>query len=412
MTTIPQALDLRVIAREELGEFLATGGPTFGESGSEEDAAYWSTILDPERVVAVFDRSRVVATAEAQPLHLTVPGASLLMAGLTSGRVLPSHRRQGLITRLIWHLLDQARELGEPLAGLWASESGIYGRHGFGWATTAAHLQIAKQHTALVYPVDNSGRIRILKEDEALDLIPAIYDQVRTEVPGMLSRSEARWRGWIHRDPEHWRDGFWRDGTGPKVIAAWEDRGYISYRLQRRWVSGGPECRVLVAELMASDAESYRGIWQWCFDLDLATSFVAAQRSPREPIRMMLADPRRMFLNTTDALWIRILDPIPALTGRRYARDGTLVVQIEDGAGYAQGRFKMEVQDGTADCTRSSQMADVRLPVSSLSAAYLGGTRVMDLARAGAVDELTPGAVQLLDRMLEGRVEPWSPFVF
>lgn len=412
MTTITQALELRPIVREELDEFLATGGPTFGESAGPEDLSYWSTILDPARTVAIFDRSRIVATAEAQPLDLTIPGSVLPTAGLTSGRVLPSHRRRGLITRLVWHLLDQAKDRGEPLAGLWASESSIYGRHGFGWATTAAHLEIARQHAALARPVDNSERVHILGNEDVLELLPSIYDQVRAEVPGMLSRSEARWRGWIHRDPEHWRDGFWREGTGPKVIAAWEDRGYISYRLQRRWASGGPECRVLVAELMAVDPESYRGMWQWCFDLDLATSFVAAQRSPREPIRMLLADPRRMLLNTTDALWIRILDPILALTARRYASDGKVVIQIVDEAGYANGRYRLDVHGGSAECVKANHTADVELPVSSLSGAYLGGMRMLDLARAGKATESTPGALQRLDRMLEGDIEPWSPWVF
>jgi predicted acetyltransferase len=44
--------------------------------------------------------------------------------------VAPTHRRRGLLTALIEAVHDQAVERGEPLAGLTASEGGIYRRFG------------------------------------------------------------------------------------------------------------------------------------------------------------------------------------------------------------------------------------------------------------------------------------------
>ena len=49
--------------------------------------------------------------------------------------VLPTHRRRGVMSRMMRAQLDQMRERGEPLAALSASESLIYERFGYGIAT-------------------------------------------------------------------------------------------------------------------------------------------------------------------------------------------------------------------------------------------------------------------------------------
>jgi hypothetical protein len=49
----------------------------------------------------------------------------------------------------------------------------------------------------------------------------------------------------------------------------------------------------------------------------------------------------------------------------------------------------------------------VTLPVETLSAVWLGGTSLLQLAAAGRAQEERPGAVAELDRLLRTATAPW-----
>ena len=89
----------------------------------------------PSRPIA---RSRhTTATASsARPgifsFELTIPGGVLPAAGVTIVGVHPTHRRRGILRRMMRLQLDAIHERGEPLAILWASEGSIYQRFGYG----------------------------------------------------------------------------------------------------------------------------------------------------------------------------------------------------------------------------------------------------------------------------------------
>ena len=91
-------------------------------------------LIRTERAHAAFDGDELVATAAAYDFTLTVPGGEASAAGVTMVGVLPSHRRRGVMTRLMREQLDDVRRRGEPLAILFASEPAIYGRFGYGLA--------------------------------------------------------------------------------------------------------------------------------------------------------------------------------------------------------------------------------------------------------------------------------------
>jgi hypothetical protein len=54
----------------------------------------------------------------------------------------------------------------------------------------------------------------------------------------------------------------------------------------------------------------------------------------------------------------------------------------------------------------------VILPVQSLGAAYLGGTRLSALAAAGLAQQARPGAVAALSAALSWDPAPWCPTGF
>jgi predicted N-acetyltransferase YhbS len=69
---------------------------------------------------------------------MRVPGALAAVAGVTLVGVLPTHRRRGILSSLMRRQLDDLHERGEAVAALFASETVIYPRFGYGRASWQA----------------------------------------------------------------------------------------------------------------------------------------------------------------------------------------------------------------------------------------------------------------------------------
>ena len=76
------------------------------------------------------------------------------------------------------------------------------------------------------------------------------------------------------------------------------------------------------------------------------------------------------------------------------------------------GRFQLEVSGGGGSASASETPPDLSIAVSALASAYLGGTPFTTLAKAGLVEEHTPGALFLADRMFAVQLRPWTPHNF
>jgi predicted acetyltransferase len=399
--------ELRPITPDEFDAYFETFEAAFGEDEGDDARELWRGLTEFDRAVAMFDGDQMVGTGGNVTLELTVAGGTVPMGGVTAIGVLPSHRRRGLLNDMMRHLLDDAREHGEPLAGLWASESTIYGRFGFGWAATGLRFRITTPHAGFVVPADHRGLVRMVDVDEALAAFPPIYEAVRAQTPGMLHRSPGRW-SWLERDPESWRDG-----AGPRFLAVIEDRGYVIYRIKAEWTPAGPEHTCVVLELVAADDDAHALLWRWCLDLDLVGKLSAEGRSPDDPLPHLLADPRRLEVSTQDTLWLCVLDVPTALCARSYPVDGSLVLRVTDGwMPGVDGAYRLEVDDGRAACERVDAEPDITVRAASLGAAYLGDQRLGHLARAGLVTEHTPGALARADLMLTPERPPWCPWEF
>ena len=113
----------------------------------------------------------------------------------------------------------------------------------------------------------------------------------------------------------------------------------------------------------------------------------------------------------SDFLWVRILDVSRALESRTYERDGELVLQVIDRLGDrdgpAAGRYRLVASGGTGTCERTDAEPDLTVDVRALSAALLGGTRLIDATRAGGGAEQRAGALVEADLLFRTADEPW-----
>jgi predicted acetyltransferase len=399
---------------DELADWIKPANAAFGEASSPEAFAHGCRLLEPDRLIGAKDGDTWLGTAAAYSFRLTVPGGRDVGApGLTDVAVAPSHRRRGILRRMMTWLFDQAVDRGEPVVILWASESAIYQRFGYGIGTLQSAFDIERTRVRFIRPVEPVGRMRIVDRDEALSLIPPVYEAVRRRTPGALSRNENRWANDLLFDAE-----WMQRGNGAKFIAVLEVdgevRGYVLYRVLNRWDDRGPDNVVLVLEVIGLDQACERTIWSWLMDLDLA-GHVRAQRGPvPHPLLLELTEPRRMGLMIRDALLIRIVDVRAALEGRGYAAPGTLTFDLTDvDRPENEGRWRLEIaDDGGATLTPATDEPDLRLDTSDLATVYLGAFRFADLARSGRVTECRPGAVAAADRLLATGATAWCSMIF
>src|SRR5206468_3159964 len=138
---------------------------------------------------------------------------------------------RGILRKVMRWLTDQAVERGEPVAILWASETAIYQHFGFGIGTLQGTFDVERSRARFAHPVEPLGRMRLVDRDEALELIPPVYEAMRSRIPGAVSRPDVKWRHQLLDDAE-----WMRRGHGRKFIAVievdGEVRGYAIYRVK------------------------------------------------------------------------------------------------------------------------------------------------------------------------------------
>ena len=391
-------------------EMLAAAGAISHYFGFRPDAAWlerWLTFFELDRMHAAFDGGAIVGGAGAFSLELTVPGGVVPAAGVSIVGVLPTHRRRGALTALMRAQLDDVRKRGEPVACLWASEETIYERFGYGLGVMAMEMTIPRERTRFRAPFSPVGPVRIVSTDEALAILPGIFDRVCARTAGMLSRSPAWWKNRrLFDSPDR------RSGGGPLEHVVLEVDGkpeaYALYRMHHDHVHQGAS-KFDVLEAIGTTPEATRTLWRFLLDVDWMGSICARVLSTDHPLRLLLAEPRSAGFRVYDTLWIRLVDVGGALAARSFAGEASIVVDVRDAfCEWNAGRWTI----GQGGAKRTDAGAEIALDVSDLGAVYLGGFSFRDLAEARRVDELRPGALARADAIFRTERPPYNAEMF
>ncbi len=396
-------IQIRRVADEEFEAYGRAIEGAFGGELSPAQLEIERSTFEPDRFLGVFTPDgEVVGSAGAFSFELSLPGGtSAACAGVTAVAVRQDHRRRGLLTAMMHRLLAQADERGEPVAALWASEGGIYGRYGFGPAIPTSRIEVARDRLVLRDPVSADG-VRVIDPAGAVRPVGELYDRARSQRPGLLSRSAAWWHRLLVHDPADERDG-----AGPRTIAVLPDGGYVVYRLQPRWEHDVPTGTVHVEELVSLHPRATAQLWTFLAASDLATTISAIGRPSDDPLRSMVVDPAQVHVRSGSPVYLRILDVPAALMARRYLVDDALVLDVTDPL-YPQrsGRFEVVVTDGVAQVSPTHADADLALSIEELGMLYLGGVRPTVLRQAGRLVERRPGAVARSEGLLAAERAP------
>ena len=397
------SIEIRNPVEDELRNAMKAVEAAFGEEQKEEDLDRHQKAMARDRFLVAYDGAVPVGTTASLPFDLTVPGGELGAGGVTWVGVLPSHRRRGILTQMMKIQLQDLYERGEPLAILWASEAAIYGRFGYGIAAPMGQLDADRSRFSLRDDPGPRGAVRLIDSHEAGKVLPPIYDAVRRQVPGFTSRSAVLWDLYRLADPEHWRRG-----GGPKFYAVLEfdgdPVGYAIYRIKPDWEEGFAKSQVRVLETCATSAAAERELWRFLFGIDLVVR-IQGRHDPGSPLFLMVVDPRSLMLRVTEGLWLRIIDLDAALSGRTYAADDTVVVEVRDDlCPWNEGRWRMGSHVG-----RTEDEAELELDIADLASAYLGAFDFERLAAAQRVRELKPGALRRATDLFRTSRPPFCP---
>jgi len=395
-------MEIRATTEQDLDVFVDTVHTAFGrfpETPIDGGGLWWSALEMDRGLLAMAD-GRPVGTAAAYSFELTLPGGIPVPApGVSAVGVLPSHRRQGVLSAMMRHQLTELRARGEFLSVLLATEAVIYRRFGYGPATYTRRLTVQRHQATFALPraqASATGLVEVLRRAECGEILEEVYDRYRRAQPGALSR------------PHRW----WALGAGqppvtpaPRYVAVHRDGdgvpdGYASYSIDE---SG----TLTVDETIATDDAVSTALSRFLLGHDLVTEVVFKHVPSDHPLRWQLADFNAGQLGTDiDWLWVRLLDIPRALTARGWFTDGELVLDVADPFLGEHGRYLLTVRDSHAECVPTDREPDLSLDVSDLGSIYLGGTAPSMLVAAGHIQAHRPGAAALADALFRAERSP------
>ncbi|MEV5508100.1 GNAT family N-acetyltransferase [Streptomyces orinoci] len=355
-----------------------------------------------------YEDDHLVGFLGALPLDLSIPGGQLPCAGLTYVSVAPTHRRRGVLSGMLQEQWRRCAAAGQPLAALWASETAIYGRFGFGAATHLSSVEIDSRRPLALRISPDDRPLRLLDPKEAPAVLGPRYEAGRALRAGRHARDGYWWREQILSEEDE--DD---DELGPPRIVTLGGNppaGYAVYRTRAGDDEAGTPGLVHLHELEADTAPVAAALWSYLAGIDLTGKVRAWSRPADDPLLLMATDNDQVQVTGTyPALWLRLVDVPAALAARRYARPVDLALDVQDATLPANQRtFRLTSGPSGTACTPTEDRPDLTLDVRDLAACYLGGVRPVHLLRAGLLTEHTADSVRALDEALRTEYLPFT----
>lgn len=312
----------------------------------------------------------------------------------------PSHRRRGLLRRMIEADLADAVEQGVPMAALTASEATIYGRWGFGPATFNTVVEVDATPGFALRSFADPGRVELLEPDVAWPHVKAVFDTFHARQRGSVQ--------WPTQYADIHSGAFDVNGGGEnrKIRTALHldaDGAVDGFAVFKH----GEDYSLSVEEMIALSPGAQLGLWDFLAHVDRVKKVTFNLAHPEDPLRWALADVDRLRPTAErHFLWLRILDVPRALAARPWSSDGTVVLQVADHQGWSAGRFEVTTRDGVASVVRTDADPQVWIDTEALATLHLGGVRVRELWRAGRL-AVAPGALDRFAAMADLADEPY-----
>jgi predicted acetyltransferase len=312
-----------------------------------------------------------------------------------------THRRRGLLRRMIEDDLADAVAQGVPMAALTASEATIYGRWGFGAATLRKGVELDTGPGFGFRSFVDTGRVELVEPADAWPHVKAVFDTFHAR-----QRGSVEWP--VQYEDMHSAAFDFESGSANRKLraavhldATGEVDGFVLFK-------HGEKNSVKVDEMVALTPEAQLAFWSFLGHMDRVTTVTFNLFHPEDPVVWALTDMNRVKTTEVEEfLWLRVLDVPRCLAARPWAKDGTVVLEVDDAQGHASGRYELSTSGGVASVTRTDRPADVGVTAETLASLYLGEVEVRRMHHAGRVEGASD-AVARLGAMADLSDPPYS----
>lgn len=307
-------------------------------------------------------RPKPVATILGFPLRINAGKDVVDLWGISGVGVAPTHRRQGLLRTMMRSELETAQREGYPLAGLTATEGGIYGRFGFGIGTRQCTYEVNLRTKPRILPGvleatgAENGTIIEVEPRDLMDLARDLNRRRVAVIPGQISRPTTTMEDSLgivsldkrSLDPRRGREAYVYQGP----------RGVDGYAVLDHQGRDQEPSRATVIDFQAATTAAWAGLWDHLFQLDLI-DYLSFEGAPGQPLGNIVVNPRDVRLvKDEDLIWTRILDVKTVLESRSYPTDGELVLLVDDPMELVTGAYALRVEGGVGTVTASEDLPE------------------------------------------------------
>jgi len=403
------SLDIRPLtSKEERREAFAVfrqallGIGDLGSSHPEIEARF----LAEGEPLGGFEKDLLRGVVNGYASSVTLPGGRCVPhLSVTHVGVSPDATRRGIARQLLVEQLRRARASGYVVAGLRASDTGIYGRYGYGIASWSVRHELDLTRAALAIAAPRDG-LRIVDAHESFP----IFRQIAESDPTPRATTLSRWDGWwamqeyrmLHGTTPHHAVVFGSEG---------KERGYLRFHIEPsdNWFTSSQRT-VIVDDLVAHDDEAWRGLIGHLFTQDILHRAIFPSRPIDDPLPLLLRNPRTLAISgQRDESWIRPLDLAALLSARRFGGARQIAIAVDDDL-FPENEGTWSI--GPKGAAKTEERPDARIAIAELAALVFGASQASALQASSRIWTASAEVAEELDFTFSSNRHPHSGISF
>jgi predicted acetyltransferase len=356
-------IEIRAPTYDEWPAVCHADARAFGVACSPEEAEERRRVHDLSRFRIALDDRKIVGVAGSYAMEVTLPGGAIVpMGGVTWVSTAATHRRQGLMRRVVSAVHDDIDQRGEPIASLSAAEGGIYEHLDYGISTRVVVNSIDTRLTRIRDPYRSpTGTVRYLEGDEVVPTVSAIWDRFRKRRAGETGRSAETQRFLFDQRKKE-------VGAQSPVAYLGHNDGYAAYRTEQCWNDGHPAHVLHLVELASLTPAAHAALWQTLLGVDLVGEIRSRSIAIDDPLPFLLENQRALRTReVNDGIWVNVRDVPASFAARTYRTTDRVVVEV-DGK-----RWAIDGGPEGGSCTASRARPDLVTTHAWFSSLLYGG---------------------------------------
>jgi predicted acetyltransferase len=401
------ALEIRALTLDDLEAALLLDAHAFGMPLRHDVAPiveHAKGRFDTDSYLGVFEDGEMTSMMRTIPVEMYLNGGLLSLGAVSPVANSPLHRRKGHTGAMLRRSLEQMRDAGQPLSGLYTPHPAFYRRYGWEVASESRSVTFKPKDFGLTLEPSQRGRFRFVKLEEWQALEP-IFQAYASSGNGPFNRSEMWWRSYVTEVP--WRQGtdivLWQNNTG-------DAEGYAIYQQPSTQGPDFPITDINVRELIATSRDAYLNLLGFFGRHDIHHEVTIAS-APHDPILALFSDAEKVEVRQGFAVMLRIVDFEAAMRARPAARsDDTaeLTLSLIDGsAPWNEGTWRIGVSEGKTWAERARGEPEITLSARSLAPLFNGYLSPSVAAWSGLIEAISDEAIERAARIFAVRCPPY-----